>query len=228
MGLEWLIQNDHEEYQSLHPEVKSETDKASTQADDYLRGELPPRKLSILLQLLVVTLALALIVVSTLYIQLCTRTAVPSRLDCGESVEVALQKGCTFDQLMKTWLPQECPRYGLEEHLAAGFAAESDSGGQWRYYRDREATSLISTGELAKMADEDKNFFATGREHMSHCTWMLMRMAYVYNHPGMRKDFLVSNFAHAKHCILFLSDSALESPGVDKIQSTGNLGFGSC
>jgi len=78
------------------------------------------------------------------------------------------------------------------------------------------------------VAEANYNFFATGREHMNHCTWMLTRMAHVYTHPGLCRDFLVSNFAPAKHCILFLLDRALESPGDDEILSTGNVGFGSC
>jgi len=97
-----------------------------------------------------VTLALALIVVSALYIHLHIRTTSPPRVDCGTTVEEAREKGCTFDQLMKTWLPQECPRFGLEEHLAAGFAAGNDTGNQWRYYRDREKTDEISIEELAE------------------------------------------------------------------------------
>jgi hypothetical protein len=152
LGLTWLFRNDRKDYQSLHPEEKSDmdSDKASTHVDDDPNERIPPRKLSILLRLSVVTLALALIVVSTLYVQLRNRATLPPRVDCGTTLEEAREKGCAFDQLMKTWLPSECPRFGLEEHVAAGFAAGNDTGSQWRYYLDRQKTQEISIDELSE------------------------------------------------------------------------------
>ncbi|KAK9791097.1 putative DUF3328 domain protein [Seiridium cardinale] len=215
LGLAWLLRNDRKDYQSLRPDEKSEPDGGSdsAQADDRFSDRTPRPRLSILLQLSVVILTLALIIVSSLHLELIARTTSPPRLDCGTSIEEALEKGCKFDQLMKTWLPAECPRVGLKEHITAGYTAGNDTGSQWRYYKDRERNEEVPVEKLGEMAEVDQNFFATGREHMSHCAWMLTRMAHVHTHPGMRKDFLVSNFEHTKHCIFFLVQFASSRSG---------------
>lgn len=77
------------------------------------------------------------------------------------------------------------------------------------------------------MAGTDGLFFTAGREHINHCAWILTRMAYVYTHPGTRSN-LAADAGHATHCIDYLLDRALQSPLVDAILSTGNVGFGSC
>ncbi|KAL9616746.1 MAG: hypothetical protein Q9160_008403 [Pyrenula sp. 1 TL-2023] len=165
LGLKWLQQKNGNDYQSLHAEEEKIedldiSDDALPQQDDndLGRATIPSRKPSIALRLIVAAitaLAIALIVVSALYIQLRARTiAVPPRLDCGTSVAVARAKGCTFDQLIKTWLPQECPRYGLQEHLAAATAAGNNTvintGNRWQYYREREGIHEIRLEELAE------------------------------------------------------------------------------
>lgn len=147
-----LLRNDREVYQSLHHDEKSDIDsgKASTRFDEHPSEKIPPTKLSILLRLSIVALTVALIVVSAFHIQLRVRISPPTRVDCGTTIEIAREKGCKFDQLSKTWLPQECPRVGLKEHLAAGFEAGVDTGDQWRYYRDQGKEVEMSIEELSE------------------------------------------------------------------------------
>jgi hypothetical protein len=152
-GLARFAQSGSQEYRSLQNEDKAEPDgsRAPSQADDDLHYRAPSRKkTSLLLKLLVTALSISLVIISVLYLQLHALTIRPPRLDCGESVEEAVHKGCTFDQLIKTWLPQDCPRYGLEEHLSVAAVAENETGGRWRYYRDREGAREVSITELAR------------------------------------------------------------------------------
>ena len=191
-------------------------------------------RLSYLLNLILI---IALTAVSTLHIRLLRELSppAPEKYTCGASFEEAKSLGCEFDQLVKTWLPPQCSRYGLEEYLEAGHASVNqsgmiESGDQWPYWHDREMTQPIPVGELAFMAREDENgpkWWTTGREHMTHCTWMIIRLAYVYSH-GERTDILTSQFHHAKHCALFMLDRALEGPNVDEVRTVGNTMFGWC
>ncbi|KAI1117596.1 hypothetical protein F5Y14DRAFT_355060 [Nemania sp. NC0429] len=174
----------------------------------------------------------ALCVVTTLHVRLLRETRPRPFLYCGNSFAEAEAIGCTFDQLVKGWLHPSCPRYGLQEYLDAGFAAGNLTGTeQWPYWWDREQTRPMSYDELALIADNadeggDK-WYTTGREHMTHCTWVLIRLAQVYT-TGQRHDFLVTQFDHAKHCALFMLDRALEGPNIDAVRTIGNSVFGSC
>ncbi|KAI0100219.1 hypothetical protein GGR51DRAFT_356174 [Nemania sp. FL0031] len=175
---------------------------------------------------------ITLCVITAMYVRLLRETTPPPRLSCGTTFAEAEARGCTFDQLVKAWLHPTCPRYGLQEYLDAGHTAGNRTGTeQWPYWWDREQTRPISYEDLALMANNDDEggdkWYTTGREHMTHCTWVLIRLAYVYT-TGQRHDFLVSQFHHAKHCALFMLDRALEGPDVDAVRTIGNTVFGSC
>jgi hypothetical protein len=188
------------------------------------------RRCPTLQQLVIAVLCAALFIITFLYVGLAIKTAPKQRQNCGSTIAEAHARGCTFDQLAKSWLPPACPRYGLDEYLSAGFAASNETGHQWRFYHDREHNHEISVDQLSLMAEEHgpgEKWWTSGREHMVHCTWMLIRIAHVLN-TGQRRDELVSNFQHAKHCAIFMLDRALEIPGVDDIRVFGNTGFGHC
>ncbi|KAI0394594.1 hypothetical protein F5Y17DRAFT_247304 [Xylariaceae sp. FL0594] len=207
-----------------------------------------------------------------------TDTDALTPLSCGHTMSSALRANCTFDQLVKAWLPPACPRYGLSEYLASASPLSSpfpsssshslppntntntDPGtkSQWPFFLDREQTHPITPSQLSHLAADweiGTDYWTTGREHATHCAWMLARMAWVLNdgpdntdtpdsshththntrdnnkkshHPPLRKDLLVSNFPHAKHCALFLLDRALEGPFIDDVRTVGNVVFGSC
>lgn len=191
------------------------------------RHPMSPRCLGVF-QIATIVLIVALSAVTALYLRLLDRTAPPRRLDCGQSLEEAHTKGCSFDNLAKSWLPKACPRYGMEEFTRAGH--ESSNGSAWRYYVDRPGSEEFILDEVAALAHSVEGatkWWTTGREHMYHCTWMLTRIAHVLNYGG-RQDNLVVHFHHAKHCAQFMLDRALEGEGVDDIRVVGNTVFGSC
>ncbi|KAI1815060.1 hypothetical protein GGS20DRAFT_545314 [Poronia punctata] len=162
-----------------------------------------------------------------------TPPALP-RLSCGHTFESAHAANCTFDQLVKAWLPPSCPRYGLSEYLeaAASSSSKNNQSGNFNnfpYWHDQtQQNPITDLSSIAADFEVGAKYWTTGREHMTHCTWMLIRLAYVYTTPGQRHDLLVSNFDHAKHCALFMLDRALEGPDVDVVRTVGNVVFGSC
>ncbi|KAI1203432.1 hypothetical protein F5X97DRAFT_340614 [Nemania serpens] len=185
-------------------------------------------------QFLTLVSLIALCTVATLHIRLRNEVAPRPHIGCGSTIEEARALQCKFDQLAKAWLPPSCPRYGLQEFLDAGYAFGGSNtttiGEQWLYWKDKYKTQPISIEELSLLATNggaEAAYWMTAREHMTHCAWMLIRMAYVFA-AGERRDLLVSNFPHAKHCALFMLDRGLEGPRVDEVTARGNVVYGSC
>ncbi|KAK2053101.1 hypothetical protein LY76DRAFT_598107 [Colletotrichum caudatum] len=65
----------------------------------------------------------------------------------------ARRAGCFFDSLAKSWLPEACPRYGLDEFEAAA-AAQNPS--RWRYWRDQAGREELSMEDLASLGRNEK------------------------------------------------------------------------
>jgi len=182
-------------------------------------------------QILILALSISLVTFVGLYISLQLKLRPQNRLDCGRTIEEAHAKGCIFDTLSKAWLPSACPFYGLDEYMAAGIAASNNTDKPWPFYRDKEHTQEISIREMSHMAAARKadiqEFQTSNREHVTHCAWMLVRMAHAYKFAE-RRDLNVDSFEHNKHCALFLLSRSLEAPGNDDIAVRGNVIFGGC
>jgi hypothetical protein len=162
------------------------------------------------------------------YLPLGAESSAARRQDLGKSLQEAKALGCTFDNLVKAWLPPQCPRYGQDNFSQASMAAEN--GSVWRYYADRAGSRELTLQEMAAMAHETvggPRWWTTGREHITHCTWMMIRIANVLS-TGDRQDLLVRKFEYAKHCAMFMLESALEGGGLEEIRVEGNTVFGYC
>ncbi|PSR75473.1 hypothetical protein BD289DRAFT_379290, partial [Coniella lustricola] len=70
-------------------------------------------------------------------------------------------------------------------------------------------------------------FWTSDREHITHCAWMLIRIAHAYK-TGQRLDTNSDHFEHNQHYSLFLLRRALEAPGINEIRIRGNVIFGGC
>lgn len=206
-----------------------------TNEDCVAKEALSPRRYRVwqrcpnLTQLFILAGSLSLIIITTPYIDLRFKLRVPDRLDCGLSIQEANAKGCIFDTLSKAWLPSSCPFYGLDEYMAAGLAISNDTDKPWPFYREK--TQEISIQEMSHMAAARKadiqEFQTSTREHVTHCAWMLIRMAHAYKFSE-RRDLNVDSFEHNKHCALYLLNRSLEAPGSDDIAVRGNVIFGGC
>lgn len=234
LHFKWKSQGGPEKYHTIPENDKSDFEEAGHNNPSFTASELMHRRqnwhVTSSTRLALLGLLLSLFTITGLYINLRLSSRPPNHLGCGRSIEEATGKGCVFDTLSKAWLPSECPLYGLDEYLEAGVMASNDTDRPWPFYRDREHTQEISVQEMSHMASAYKGgaeFRTSNREHVTHCAWMLTRMAHAYS-TGQRRDVNSDNFEHNKHCALFLLSRALEAPGIDDIRVRGNVIFGGC
>ncbi|KAJ5055174.1 hypothetical protein J3E72DRAFT_175452, partial [Bipolaris maydis] len=140
------------------------------------------------------------------------------KYNCGNSIEDAIAKGCSYDPLTLTWLPKPCSREG-----AADFAT-ANNGNSFYYYTDRHKTSKIL--DLGSRLGTNI-YWSTAGEHLAHCAFIIIRKAAAEenNEP---LDHLSSSFHHTRHCALMLLEAARYSPHFDQINTVGNITLGSC
>ncbi|KAF7539510.1 hypothetical protein G7054_g2066 [Neopestalotiopsis clavispora] len=128
------------------------------------------------------------------------------RYTCGNSLEEAKARGCTFDPMTVQWLPKQCSRAGVDEFLsahgthtdfstrpagAAAAAVKSRRGEPdgstpypdqnatervWRYYRDEAQTQEYVNG-LIDAPIGHYQYYTTRGEHLAHCAYILVRGA---------------------------------------------------
>lgn len=174
-------------------------------------------------------LTVLLCVVSTAYFRLASRTASVQPLHCGETVTEAEAAGCSFDMLSKAWLHPECPRFGEQEYIDA--SEDLLNASSWSYWLDPEGSTELSPFQLSQIVENKPGkrwaWAGTDREHIAHCTYIIIRLAEAYN-KGTRVDGLTSNFPHTKHCALMMMRKAMYAPDLDKIVTRGDVIMGSC
>jgi hypothetical protein len=145
------------------------------------------------------------------------------KLSCGSSLSEAIAAGCTFDPLIFAWLHPECPRDMVDEHL------EFNDGKPWDYWVDKD-------GSVAELIPHDNYttlsrmefYWTTNAEHLSHCSFMLLRFHKVMRSGGERIDGLTKSFDHAHHCLMFLMQMAEGNKDYYTIGTRGNIGFDVC
>lgn len=188
------------------------------------------------LQTIIGLLVIAVITLIALYLRVLNKSSKclghAPRLHCGQSVAEAQDRGCIYDNLAKAWIPSVCPQVGTQEFVEAGYQAPNSGG--WPYYADKEGKRRLTDDELAfeiaePFVENGLRFWTTEREHVEHCTWLLIRMAHVLV-TDARRDTLVQNVHHSNHCILMLRDWALKPSleGIDNATVEANVGFASC
>lgn len=183
-----------------------------------------------LLYAVVFFLTAALFVISIAYLWLATREPLSTRpLHCGTTVAEAVSAGCTFDMLSKAWLHPKCPRFGEQEYLDSSQSLINESS--WSYWRDPDGSNELSQYELSQLTEnkpgETWSWAGTDREHVVHCTYIIIRLAEAYN-KGARVDGLTANFPHTKHCVLMMMRKAMWAPDLDRIATRGDVILGSC
>lgn len=139
-------------------------------------------------------------------------------LDCGNSLAEAQQRGCTYDQLTLRWLPETCSRVGLDEYLDASAPVG------WKYWLDSEGKMPVHN---ISMYTNGTALYTTEREHLTHCTYQLIRAA-----DGLRSrgavDTRARDFAHNHHCATRLLKAAMDTPRLDEITTYVHNAFGTC
>ncbi|KAK3996619.1 hypothetical protein QBC44DRAFT_281490 [Cladorrhinum sp. PSN332] len=185
--------------------------------------------LLLLISVLALVLAIALTVVSTMHLRLIRDTTPREIVDCGNSIQEAINKGCIFDELSKAWLSPVCPRTGTDEFLESSMRLGNQSA--WKYWTDEQGTTELNFGQLSRRVQNNPgkkwSWVGTDREHMAHCAYLIIRLAYAHK-TGARVDMLTANYMHTKHCTLMMLDRAMSAPGIDDKITRGDVRFGWC
>lgn len=136
---------------------------------------------------------------------------------CGSTIAEAQARGCIYDPLTVYWMPAACERSHADEFVT--FAGDKP----WQYWEDQAGTIPISNLRMRP----GETYFTTEKEHLAHCAFLLMRLADVFR-TGKRVDYMTGHFEHSKHCAQMLLNASMASPTIDKINSFGEVRFGSC
>ncbi|KAK6220663.1 hypothetical protein LQW54_002108 [Pestalotiopsis sp. IQ-011] len=178
------------------------------------------------------------------------------RYTCGNNIEEAKARGCTFDPMTVQWLPKQCSRAGTDEFLSAHgthtdfttrpegtvFANNNRRRGTpdgstpypdqnatervWRYYADEAQTHEYVNG-LVDAPIGHYSYYTTRGEHLAHCAYILVRGAEA-RALGHRLDGLSSDVEHTRHCALFLFEYARHAPHFDTVNTPGDVMLGEC
>ena len=107
---------------------------------------------------------------------------------CGDSLETARARGCSFDLISFAWQTQEC----YDADLVSEFA----SWNNWTFYADDKFTIPVSQ-EIARQGDRTP-LFVKWDYHIVHCTFMWRQMHRAYERGWI--DNHLGNYNHTLHC----------------------------
>ncbi|KAI1325218.1 hypothetical protein F5Y16DRAFT_401680 [Xylariaceae sp. FL0255] len=108
---------------------------------------------------------------------------------CGDSVETAKERGCSFDLISFAWQTPEC----YDAELVADFASWE---GNWTFYADDQFT--IPVGQELAIQGETTPLFVSWDYHIVHCTFMWRQMHRAYERGWI--DTHLGNYNHTLHC----------------------------
>lgn len=154
------------------------------------------------------------------------RVSEPDDFTCGETLEEARQRGCTFDSLTLTWLHPACSLHGHKEFL------ESSGNKTWQFWEDKHGSVEHASYESLSLLPPGTTYYVTQGEHLNHCMWNMLRVHDALVN-GRRLDVVTSKYHHSKHCLSMLVEQATFGVKEDLAEisvagRTGKIGFNSC
>jgi len=119
---------------------------------------------------------------------------------CGDSLETARDRGCSFDLISFAWQTPEC----YDAELVSDFA----SWNNWTFYADDKFTIPVSQ-EIAIQGNRTP-LFVKWDYHIVHCTFMWRQMHRAYERGWI--DSHLGNYNHTMHCqkMMLMDSSAAE------------------
>ncbi|KAF2232808.1 hypothetical protein EV356DRAFT_237128 [Viridothelium virens] len=119
---------------------------------------------------------------------------------CGDSVETARQRGCSFDLISFAWQTPEC--------YDAALVSEFASWDSWNFYADDKLT-LPVTQEMALHGN--RTLFVEWDYHIVHCTFMWRQMHRAYERGWI--DSHLGSYNHTLHCqkMILMESAAVEN-----------------
>jgi hypothetical protein len=119
--------------------------------------------------------------------------------DCGASVAEAVSKGCKFDSLATSWLPDHC----RDDELTSEFETLGDGpNGTWIYYADMDHTIELNRQQVGALADNTSSKVYLGvTYHKLHCVFYWRKQ---YRAKAKLNEKIVEpmldNEGHIEHC----------------------------
>lgn len=112
--------------------------------------------------------------------------------DCGNSPEVAKERGCQYSIVLHSWLPQSC-------------LTEADIEDSREMYMNRSWPYETASGRNLTMEDlgaGDYGYFTTTFDwHVTHCMYVWKRLHRILLDPTQELDSYTANYHHTSHCV---------------------------
>ncbi|KAF2239438.1 hypothetical protein EV356DRAFT_562919 [Viridothelium virens] len=109
---------------------------------------------------------------------------------CGNSTAEALSLGCTFDQLMWTWFPPNCPHYANDQFVQAE---------KWEYYLNPYTKEKAEGENWTKALDNQIDLWGQKGEHLTHCILMFLSIGQMLR-DGTPYVPIIVKYEHIDHC----------------------------
>ncbi|MCJ1329216.1 hypothetical protein MMC10_005894 [Thelotrema lepadinum] len=141
--------------------------------------------------------------------------------DCGWSPAEARAKGCKFDVVTTSWMPEACSTDYTSEYVST-----SDDGQGYQFFTDKSGTRPITPNELREY-DYTMRFWSTKKWHLTHCLFIFKRF-YDAVEKGKRITTHEQEMEHADHCVGLILEALEYAPGWEDINAYGVVQFLEC
>lgn len=122
-----------------------------------------------------------------------------SESPCGNTTAEARARGCEFDLLSYSWLPQKC----LDRETSAEFrdwVMSSDRRhGSWPFFTDEKLTNPVPDEDALSERTMPVFTWTTWEEHLGHCVFLGRRIQRSIS-GGFGVDPHQGNYEHTAHC----------------------------
>lgn len=231
-------------YQPVHPEtigVHDELEKGASEAIDQSRDldtySRPWRQRNFNLQPLSLILTLLILILQVVIISQsghgcniepysgsplpniameASKAKWDSPQPCGTSADEARALGCTFDQLIWSWLPPSCPHYANDEFVELE---------NWTYWMDNQKREAMTTKNWERALNNEVQLWGESREHLAHCVYIFLSIAQILRDRTPYPSYF-EDYEHTYHCAGVLMEALRKEPKRSRIATfVGNVSF---
>ena len=116
---------------------------------------------------------------------------------CGDSVAEAISRGCKFDPIFTSWMPEHC----RDEELITEFNKIGDGpNGTWLYFADAEHKIQITEEEAAAKAEDPYGVIhMNASHHKLHCIYAWRKEVRYYT--GQTNKLMQQGIEHDRHVV---------------------------
>ncbi|KIW72267.1 hypothetical protein PV04_00473 [Phialophora macrospora] len=210
---------------SYHPSTIDEGEIESLidddDADDCSRAYSNPRQylasliVSAALFMVFLTLLLACAIAVLLVIRaisIANADEPANSLTCGNTPEEAQSRGCQFDVMSFTWVPQPC----FDEALVTEFLESPEQ--PWHWFREPNVDANSTTTTALSFQDvrtgQFPELYVTNAYHSTHCTFTWKKLHRALTKTGYL-DSYIGSYEHTLHCEHMLLSRHLDPEQVE-------------